>query len=150
MWPLHHDYGFAQCHKRIDSTDKSDDAEPNSALPKCWTVDEQTRAAREGHHCHQRQQYPEHPLGKPSICGRSDFVIACRGHTGYYRCENGVESLVHFSQPVRCADHCTVNTDGCKRHTGCASNEVTEHEKVQPGDERVNQLINADGSRIRE
>src|SRR6266404_7976642 len=150
MWPLHHDYGFAQCHKRIDSTGESDDAEPNTALPKCWTVDEQNRAARERHDCYQRQQDPEHPLGKSSVSSGSHVVVARRGHASHDRRENWIEGLIHFSEPVRGADNRTVNTDGYKRHTGRASNEVAEHEKIQPGNERVNQLINADGSRISE
>ena len=148
--PLHHDYGFAQCDKSVDSTRERDDAEPNAALPKRWTVDKQYRAARERHHCYERQQDPKHPLSEPSVRRGRSFVIARRSHTGHHRRENGVESLIHFSQAVRGADDCTVNTNRSKRHTGRASDEVAKHEKVQPGNERVNQLVNADGSRIRD
>jgi hypothetical protein len=73
-------------------------------------------------------------------------VIARRGHTGYERRENGIESLIDLPQTVRGADDSTVDTDGCKRYTGGASNKVAEHKKVQPRNERVNQLINADWS----
>ena len=97
-----------------------------------------------------RQQNPQHPLGKPSVSSGSHVVIARRGHAGYDRREDRIERLIHFSQTVRGADDCTVNTDGCKRHTGRASNEVAQQDEIQPGDQRVNQLINADGSRIRE
>ena len=77
-------------------------------------------------------------------------MIASSRHTGYDRRKNGIESLVNFSQAVRGADDCTVDTDGCKRHTRRASNEVPEHEKIQPRDEGVNQLINADWGSIRD
>src|SRR6266513_2468183 len=148
--PLDHDYRFAQCDKRIDSTGESDDTKPGTALPKRWTVDEQNRAACERHHCYEGQQDPEHPLGKASVSSGSNVVIARRGHTGYDRRENGVESLINFSQAIRGTDDCTVNTDGRKRHTGGAADEVAKHDEVQSGNERINQLINADGSRISE
>src|SRR5213082_456723 len=77
-------------------------------------------------------------------------MVARRCHSSHDRRENGVESLINFSQPVRSAYDCTVDTDGCKRYTGCASNEVAKHDEVQPSNERVNELINADGSSISE
>ena len=80
----------------------------------------------------------------------SDVVIDSSGHTCYDWRENGIESLINFPQAVRGADDCTVDPDGCKRHTRRASNEVPEHEKVQPGNEGVNQLINADWGSIRD
>ena len=125
---------------------EGDDAKPDTALPKRWTVDQQNCPAREKHHCYQRQKDPQHPLSKSSVSSGSHVMIARRGHAGYDRRENGVESLINFSQPVRGADDCAVDTDGCKRHTRRAPNEVPEHDEVQPGYERVNQLINADGS----
>ena len=64
-------------------------------------------------------------------------MIARRGHTGYDRRENGVESLINFSQAVRGTDDCTVNTDGCKRYTGRAPSEVAEHDEVQSRNERI-------------
>src|SRR6266480_6003326 len=140
--PLDHDYRFAQCDKRIDSTGESDDTKPDTALPKRWAVDEQNRAACERHHCYEGQQDPEHPLSKPTVSRGGSFVIARRGHTGYDRCEDGVESLINFSQAVRGADDCAVNTDSCKRHTGRAPDEVAEHDEIQTGNERIDQLIN--------
>ena len=77
-------------------------------------------------------------------------MVARCGHTGYDRGENRVERLVHFSQAVGGPDDSAVNTDRCQRHTGRASNEVAQQDEIQPGDQRVNELINADGSRIRE
>ena len=119
-----------------------------AALPKCRTVNEQNRAARERQDRNEWQQNPEHPLSEPRVSRRRYFVVARCGHAGHDRCKNRVESLINFSEPVRGADDCTVNTNRCERHTGRASNKVAEHEEVQPGNERVNQLINADGSSI--
>ena len=119
-------------------------------MPKCWTVNEQNRAARERQDRNEWQQNPQHPLSEPRVSRRRYLVIARRGHAGHDRRENGIESLIDLSQAVGGADDRTVDTDGCKRHTGCASNEVAEHEKIQPGHERINQLINADWSTVRD
>jgi len=148
--PLDHDDRLAQGNKGIDSTGQSNDAQPEAALPECWTVNEQNRAASERQDRNEWQQNPEHPLSEPRVSRRRYFVIAGRGHAGHDRRENRVESLIDLSQAVRGADDCTVDTDGCKGHTGRASNEVAEHEKIQPGNERVNQLINADWSSVRD
>src|SRR5260370_19000438 len=102
--PLDHDYRSAQCAKRIDSTGESDDTKPDAALPKRWTVDEQNRAARERHHCYERQQDPQHPFSKASVSRGGAFVVAGRGHAGHDRRENGIESLLTFSQTVRVTD----------------------------------------------
>ena len=148
MRPLHHDYRLAQGNKGIGSTGQSNDAQPLAALPKCRTVNEQNRAARERQDRNEWQQNPEHPLSEPRVSRSRNLVIARRSHSGHDRCKNRIESLINFSEPVRGADDCTVNTNRCERHTGRASNKVAEHEEVQPGNERVNQLINADGSSI--
>src|SRR5207248_5507107 len=98
----------------------------------------------------QRQQDPQHPLSKSSVGSGSHVMIARRGHAGYDRRENGIESLIDLRQAVRSANDCTVNTDGGERHTGRASNKVAEHKKVQPGNKGVNQLINADWRSVRD
>src|SRR5882724_10942410 len=148
MRALHHDDRFAQGNKGISNTGQSNNAQPEAALPKCRTVNEQNRAARERQNSNRWQQNPEHPLGEPRVSRRCYLVVACGRHTGYDRRENGVESLIDLPQTVRGADDRTVDTDGCKAHTWRASNKVAEHEEVQPGNERVNKLINADGSSI--
>src|SRR5438876_635346 len=78
----------------------------------------------------------------------SAFVIASGGHAGHDRRENGVESLVDLSQAVRGTDDCAVNPDGRERHAGRVPNEVAEHDEVQPGNERVNKLVDADRRRV--
>src|SRR5262245_6897881 len=62
MRTLNHDHRFAQGNKRIRSTCQSNNAQPKAALPKCWTVNEQNRAARERQDYNAWQQNPEHPL----------------------------------------------------------------------------------------
>src|SRR5437867_7816931 len=131
MRTLHHDYSLAQGDKGISSTGQSNDAQPAAALPKYWTVNEQNRAAREREDRNEWQQNPEHPLSEPRVSHSRNFVIARRSHSGHNRCKNRVESLINFSEPVRGADDCTVNTNRCERHTGRASNKVAEHEEVQ-------------------
>jgi hypothetical protein len=150
MRALDHDDRFAQRNKGIRGTGQSNDAQPKAALPKCWTVNEQNRAARERQDRDEWQQNPQHPLSKSSVGSGSHVVIARSRHAGYDWRENGIESLVDLSQAVRRADDCTVDADGCKGHPWRASNEVTEHEKIQPSNERVNQLINADWSTVRD
>ena len=75
-------------------------------------------------------------------------MVAGCGHAGYDGCENRVERLIHFSQAVRGVDDCAVNTNRRESHTGSPSDEVTECDDVQSSNERVNQLINADGCGI--
>src|SRR5438067_6129994 len=148
--PLNHDDCFAQGNKGICSTGQSNDAQPLATLPKCRTINEQNRAARERQDRNKWQQNPEHPLSKPRVSCRRYVVVARCCHPGYDRRENGIESLVDLSQAVRGANDCTVDADGCKRHTGCAPNELAEREKIQPRNERINQLINADWSTVRD
>src|SRR5207248_6106929 len=146
--PLDHDDCFAQGNKGISSTGQSNDAQPLAALPKCRTVNEQNRAARERKDRNEWQQNPEHPLSEPRVSRRRYLVVARCGHAGYDRRENRVERLIYFSQAVGGTNHGTVNANSCKGDTGRTPNKVAEHEEVQPGNERVNQLINADGSSI--
>ena len=148
MRALHHDDRLAQGNKGVRSTGQSNDAKPSTTLLKCRTVDEQNCPACKRQHCYKRQQDPQHPLSQPSVSSGSDLVIASSRHAGYNRCENGIEGLIDLAQAVRGPDDRAVDTDGCERHTGRASNKVGEDEEVQPGNERVNQLINADGNSI--
>src|SRR2546429_9946723 len=95
--PLDHDDCFAQGNKGISSTGQSNDAKPEAALPKCWTVNEQNRAARERQDRNEWQQNPEHPLSEPRVSRRRYLVVARCGHAGYDRCEDRVESPIDFS-----------------------------------------------------
>src|SRR5215469_1931330 len=135
---LDHDNGLAQGNKGIGRTGQSNDAEPAAALPKCWTVNEQNRAARERQNCYKRQQNPEHPLSESSVSRCRNFVIACGSHAGYNRREDRVKGLINFSEAVGGADNCTVNTNCRKCHAGRPSDEVTECDEIQPSNKCVN------------
>src|SRR5262249_57865958 len=53
-----------------------------------------------------------------------------------------------YAQAVGGTDHSTINTDRCKSDTGCTPNKITKQDQIQPGNERVNQLVDADRSSI--
>src|SRR5215467_12252440 len=128
MRTLHHDDRLAQRNKGISSTGQSNDAQPTTALPKCRTVNEQDRAARERQYRNAWQQNPEHPLSEACVSrGRYSVVTLC-GHASHDRRENRVERLVHSSQAIGGTDHGTVNTDCCKRNTGCTPNKITKQD----------------------
>jgi trehalose utilization protein len=69
-------------------------------LPKCRTVNEQNRAARERQDRNAWQQNPEHPLSESRVSRRRYLVVTLYGHAGHDRRENRIERLVTLRKPL--------------------------------------------------
>src|SRR6266404_6869152 len=145
---LHHDDGLAQGYEGINRAGQRYNPQPDAPLLKSRTEDEQNDTAREPHDRDERQQNPQHPLRESRVGMRSAFVIAGGGHSSDNGGEDRVEGLVHFSQTVGGVDDRGINTNRRKRDAGSASDEVSKEDDIQPGNERVNQLICANGSGV--
>ena len=120
------------------------DAEPHAALSKRGTVDSENDGTGQNHDGDERQQNPEHPLRDARKCGRGVLLVAVDRQAGHDRCEDGIESLIHFAQTARDFDGGAVNSESGERHAGRPPDKASEHDDVETNNDGVEEVVGAD------